>query len=91
MLDLAIPGRHKGHLLWLLTKSYTVVPLNTRKQVKMFYVWYRKKGREWDIIHEENYVIETQEELATVKKRLKQGKHTGLAMRMEHPRAYEIH
>ena len=35
------------------------------------------------------YVIETQE-LANVKKKLKQGKHTCLIMRMEHPRAYEI-
>ena len=42
-----------------------------------------------NIIHEENEVIET-EELARVKKQLKQGKHTCLFMRMEHPRAYEI-
>ena len=30
-------------------------------------------------------------ELANVKKQLKHGKHTCLIMRMEHPRAYEIH
>ena len=42
-------------------------------------------------IHEENYVIETPEELANVKKQLKLGKHTCLIMRMEHPRAYKIH
>ena len=41
-------------------------------------------------IHKENNVIETQEELANVKKKLKLGKHTCLIMRMEHPRAYEI-
>ena len=41
-------------------------------------------------IHEENDVIETPEELANVKKQLKQGKHTCLIIRMEHPRAYEI-
>ena len=35
-------------------------------------------------------VIETREELANVKKKLKQGKHNCLIMRMEHPRAYEI-
>ena len=38
-----------------------------------------------------NDVIETQEELTRIKKKLKQGKHTCLIMRMEHPRAYEIH
>ena len=41
--------------------------------------------------HEENNVIEMQEELANVKKKLKLGKPTCLIMRMEHPRAYEIH
>ena len=28
LLDLAISERHKGHLLWLLTQSYTALPLN---------------------------------------------------------------
>ena len=41
-------------------------------------------------IHEENDVIGS-EELARVKVQLKQGKHTCLIMRMEHPRAYMIH
>ena len=40
-------------------------------------------------IHEENDVIETGE-LVNVKEALKQGKHTCLIMRMEHPRAYMI-
>ena len=35
-------------------------------------------------------MIETQEELARVKAQLKQGKHTCLIMRMEHPRAYWV-
>ena len=43
-----------------------------------------------NIIHEENDVIETPEELVNVKKQLKLGKHTCLIRRMEHPRAYEI-
>ena len=34
LLRLAISGRHKGHLLWLLMQSYTAVPLNIRKQAK---------------------------------------------------------
>ena len=42
LLDLAISGRHKGHLLWLQTQSYTAVPLNIRRQAKMLQVWYLK-------------------------------------------------
>ena len=56
----------------------------------MLYVWYPKNRTDLNVIHEENDVIETQEELANVKKQLKQSKHTCLIMRMEHPRAYEI-
>ena len=40
--------------------------------------------------HEEHDVIEAKEELANVKRQLKQGKHTCLIMRMENSRAYEI-
>ena len=56
----------------------------------MLYVWYPKNRTDLNVIHEENDVIET-EELANVKKQLKQGKHTCLNLRMEHPRDYEIH
>ena len=56
----------------------------------MLYVSYPKNRTDLNTIHEENNVIETQEELANVKKKLKRGKHTCLIMRMEHPRAYEI-
>ena len=89
LLELAISGRHKGHSLWLLTRSYTAIPKNIRRQAKMLYVWYPKNRTDLNIIHEENDVIET-EELANVKKQLKQGKHTCLIMRMEHPRAYRV-
>ena len=41
------------------------------------------------MIHEENDIIKMPGELASVKMRLKQGKHTYLVMRTEHPRAYE--
>ena len=92
LLELAISGRHKKHLLWLLTQSYTAVPKNVRRQAKMLYVLYPKNRTDLNIIHEENGVIETQEHLMSmnVKKKLKQGKHTCLIMRMEHLRAYEI-
>ena len=90
LLGLAISSRHRGHLLWLLTKSYTAIPNNIRRQAKMFYVWYPKNRTDLNAIHEENDVIEMKEELARVKAQLKRGKHTCLIMRMEHPRAYEI-
>ena len=56
----------------------------------MLYVWYPKNRTDLNTIHEENDVIEMGE-LANVKAQLKWGKHTCLIMRMEHPRAYEIH
>ena len=56
----------------------------------MLYIWYPKNRTDLNTIHEENDVIEMQEELANVEKQLKLGKHTCLIMRMEHPRAYEI-
>ena len=87
LLGLAISGRHRGHLLWLLTQSYTAIPNNIRMQAKMLYGWYPKNRKDLNTIHEENNVIQMQEELARVKAQLKQGKHTSLIMRMEHPRA----
>ena len=90
LLSLAISGRHKEHSLWLLTQSYTAIPKNIRRQAKMLYVWYPKNRTDLATIHEENDVIETQEELMDIKRKLKKGKHTCLIMRMEHPRAYEI-
>ena len=45
LLELAISGRHRGHSLWLLAQSYTAVPNNIRRQVKMLYIWYPKT--EW--------------------------------------------
>ena len=74
LLGLAISGRHKGNLLWLLTQSYTAIPMNIRRQAKMLYVWYPKKQRGWDVIHEENDIIEMPEDLASVKKEEKWSK-----------------
>ena len=90
LLELAISGRHRQHSLWLLTQSYTAIPNNIRRQAKMLYVWYPKNRTDLNTIHEENGVIEMQEELARVKAQLKWGKHTCLIMRMEHPRANEM-
>ena len=90
LLELAILERHGGHYLWLLTQSYTAIPNNIRRQAKMLYIWYSKNRTDLKIIHEDNDVIEAPEELANFKEALKQGKHTSLIMRMEHPRAYMI-
>ena len=90
LLGLAISERHRPHSLWLLTQSYIAIPNNIRRQAKMLYVWYPKNRMDLNTIHEENDVIEMPEELARVKRELKWGKHTGLIMRMEHPRAYKI-
>ena len=42
LLELAISGHHRNHLLRLLTQSYTAIPKNIRRQAKMLYVWYPK-------------------------------------------------
>ena len=89
LLDLAVSGRHKGHSLWLLAQSYTTVTLNIRRQAKMLHIWYLKHRKDWVTIHEENHVIESPE-LDPDKNQLRQGKHTCLVMRTEHPRDYEI-
>ena len=73
LLELAISGRHRQHLLRLLTQSYTAIPNNIRRQAKMHYVWYPKNQKDLNTVHEENDVIEMQEELARVKAQLKWG------------------
>ena len=87
LLELAISGHHRQHSLWLLTQSYTAVLNNIRRQAKMLYIWYNKNRMDLNTIHQD--VIEM-EELARVKAQLKQGKHTCLIIRMEHPRAYQV-
>ena len=72
LLELAISGCHRQHSSWLLTLSYTAIPNNIRRQAKMLYVWYPKNRTDMNTIHEENDIIEMQEELARVKAQLKQ-------------------
>ena len=90
LLEMAISGRHRAHSLWLLTQSYTAVPNNIRRQAKMLYVWYPKNRTDLNVIQKDNDVIEMGELVNVVKEKLKQGKHTCLIMRMEHPRAYGV-
>ena len=89
LIDLAISGRHKSHSLWFLTQSYSAIPRNV-KQAKMLYVWYPKVRNDLKTIHEENDVIETEDELKVVKSLLRDGKHTCLVLRIEHPRCHEV-
>ena len=42
------------------------------------------------MIHEENDIIETLEKVASVKQKLRWGKHICVVMRTEHPRVYKI-
>ena len=55
----------------------------------MLYVWHPNEQGHWKMIHKENDVIETLEEEASAKEKLRWGKHTCLVMMMEHLRAYE--
>ena len=73
LLELAISGRQRAHSLWLLTQSNTAIPNNIMRQAKMLYVWYPKNRTDLNIIHEQNDVIETPEELARVKAQLNGG------------------
>ena len=39
LLERAISARHRDHYLWLLTKSYSAIPKNFRRQAKAIFVW----------------------------------------------------
>ena len=42
LLGLGISVRHKSQMLWMLMQSYTAIPVNIRRQVKMLYICYPK-------------------------------------------------
>ena len=65
LLDLFISGRHRGHYLWLLTQSYTVILKNLRRQSKAIFVWYPKERADLKTKHEENDVL-TDDDLVVV-------------------------
>ena len=56
LLELSVSGRDEGHYLWLLTKSYTDLPINLQKQTKVVFVWYLKEPGDLKVIQEENDV-----------------------------------
>ena len=90
LLNLAISGRHRKHTLWMLTQRYTKIPLTVRDQIKQLFVFYPKNRDEFDLIHKENDVIESKDEVQRIKRELKKSKHAYLYIRLEHPRAYRI-
>ena len=89
LLDLAISGRHPNHYLWLLTQSYSAIPKNLRRQVKVIFVWYFKETAGLMMIHEENKVL-TDDELVNVRDFLKTSKHACLYKRNEHPGQFQV-
>ena len=45
LLELAISVRHCNHYSWLLTQPYSAIPKNIRRQSKVIFVWYLRKGQ----------------------------------------------
>ena len=87
LLELAISGRYCDHYLLLLTKSYSAIPKNLRRQAKTIFVWYPKDRVDLKMIHGENNVL-TDDELVVATGQLKKLNHAYLYIRNEHPRAF---
>ena len=85
LLELAIPGRHQNHYLWLLTQSYSAIP----KNLKAIFVLYPKEMADLNMIHDENNVL-TDDELVVVSDVLRKSKHACLYIRNEHPRKFKV-
>jgi hypothetical protein len=90
LLDTSVIGRHMNHYLWMLTQRYKKIPLTVRDQLKQLWIWYPKNRNEFELIHNENHIIESQEEIKHVKNQLKDSKHGCLYLRMEYPRSYNF-
>ena len=84
LLELFISGRYRGHYLWLLTQSYTVIRKNLRKQAKAIFVWYPKERRDLKAIHEKNDVL-TDDELVVARGLLRESRYECLYIRNEYP------
>ena len=70
LLDLSIPGKHRGPYLWLLTQSYSAIPKNSRTQEKTTFAWYPKERGDFKMIHDESDVL-TDDELVVARNFLK--------------------
>ena len=89
LLELAISGRHRNHSLWLLTQSYTALPKNLRRQKKQLFLWYPAEKSDFKLADEETNILPA-EKLEEIKEQLKNGKHTCLYIRLEHPRSFAV-
>ena len=90
LLNLAISGRHRKHSVWMLTQRYNKIPLTVRDQLKQLFIWFPKNKKEFELVLDENFIIDSKEEIARLKQYLKDTKHGCLFLRMEHPRGYEL-
>ena len=75
--------------MWLLTKSFTAIPKNLRRQVKAIFVWYPKEREDLKAIHDENDVL-TDDELIVARGLLRESKYTCLYIRNEFPRGFKL-
>ena len=89
LLQLAISGRHRGHYVWLLAQSYSAIPKNLRRQVKVIFVWYPKERADLKMIHDKNSLL-TDDELVVVRDFLKKSKHACLYIWNEHSRGFKL-
>ena len=89
LLDLAIPGRHRKHSLWLLTQSYTAIPKNLRRQKKQLFLWYPSERSDLRLVDEETNLI-PKDQLEVVNDQLKREKHACLYMRLEYPKSFQV-
>ena len=74
LLELSMSGRHRGHCLWFLTQSYTVIPKDLRRQAKAIFLWYPKKRVDLKVIHEESDVL-TDDELVVIRGLLRESRY----------------
>ena len=89
LFGLSISGRHRGHILWLLTQSYSAVPKRLRRQAGTIFTWYAKEQGDLNTIHDENDVL-TYDELFAFRGVLRKSKHACLHIRNEHPLGFKL-
>ena len=89
LLELSISGRHRGYYLWLLIHSYLGISKKLREQARDIFVWYRKAGIDFKMIHDENDVL-TDNELVVAREFLKKSKYTCLYIQNEFPHGFKF-
>ena len=89
LIKLATAGRHKDHYLWMLTQRYTKIPITVRDQLKQLFIWYPKNKKDLGLVLEENDVVED-EDVPSIRRKLKNSQHGCLYLRLEFPRSWKI-